>query len=299
MLPLLDRFISRWRRRHWRPSAATSRFATMRPLAVVTGASEGIGRALALEFSRNGHGTLLVARSREGLEETAALIRARGGEALIVAADLATSEGADAIERALEVAGAYADVLVNNAGIGLAGPYVSHEPDAIRHLADLNMRAPADLMRRFLPGMLVRGRGGILNVASLGGLVPGPNQAAYYASKAFLVSLTEAVARECAGHGVQVSVLVPGPVATKFHARMGAERSYYLPILGAQSVEDVARAGYRGLVWGRVLIPAGIIDHLYVLALRLIPHTVTIPVIGWMLRRRSTEGDDASGESGQ
>jgi hypothetical protein len=291
MLDALYSALDRWRRRNWRPGPELQRFATLRPLVVVTGGSEGIGRALAFEFARHGRGVLLVARTKRPLDETAIEIRARHGvEALIAVADLATLEGADEVERALQSSGAYADILVNAAGTGLSGPFAGQPPEELRRLADLNMRGLADLCRRFLPDMLIRGRGGILNVASLGGLVPGPHQAAYYASKAFVVSLTEALAQECRGMGVGISVLVPGPVATNFHARMGAERSYYLAILGVARPERVARNAYVGFVWGRTMIPGGVLDHAHAAALRLLPHTLSVPVIGWMLRRRDSGG---------
>ncbi len=136
-------------------------------------------------------------------------------------ADVTATDAIATIEAALAAHGAYADVLVNSAGIGLSGPFHAHAPEDVVRLIDLNVRALTQLTRHFLPGMRVRGRGGILNVASLGGYTPGPNQAAYYASKAYVLSLTEAIAAETAGEGVRVCALAPGPVNTAFHARMG------------------------------------------------------------------------------
>ncbi len=156
--------------------------------------------------------------------------------------DVTTPDAVAKIEAALAAHGAYADVLVNNAGMGLAGPFHAHPPDDVLRLIDLNVRALSHLTRHFLPGMRVRGRGGILNVASLGGYAPGPNQAVYYASKAYVLSLTEAIAAETAGEGVRVCALAPGPVNTMFHARMGAENAFYR-LLRAAGLGAVRRPG--------------------------------------------------------
>ena len=221
----MNSLMQRWRRRWWRPDpAALAAFDGLKPMVVVTGGSEGIGFELARRFAAAGSDVLLVARSAEVLEQAAAQIRAECKvNAVTLAADLTAPGTVAAIEEALASQGAYADVLVNNAGIGLSGPFHTHAPDAVLRLLDLNVRALTQLTHHFLPGMRTRGRGGILNVASLGGYAPGPNQGAYYASKAYVLSLTEAIAAETAGEGVRVCALAPGPVNTRFHARMGAE----------------------------------------------------------------------------
>jgi short-subunit dehydrogenase len=186
----------------------------------------------------------------------------------------------------LAARGGYADVLVNSAGIGLAGRFGEQSADALTQLVDLNVRALTALTRHFLTGMRVRGRGGILNLASLGGYAPGPNQAAYYASKAYVLSLSEAVAAETAGEGVRVCALAPGPVDTRFHARMGAEGALYRTLLPPASAEAVARAGYLGFALGwRVTIP-GLINPFLALAMRVMPHRLVIPIVGWLLQPR-------------
>jgi short-subunit dehydrogenase len=141
-------------------------------------------------------------------------------------------------------------------------------------------------MHHVLPGMLARGRGGVMNVASLGGLAPGPYQAAYYASKAYVVSLTEAVASEIAGLGVRLTALAPGPVNTGFHAAMGAEHSFYRQLIFPLSPEGTAKAAYRGYVLGRRLVVPGLFNKLLAIALRILPHTLLLPLIGWLLRPR-------------
>ena len=190
--------------------------------------SEGIGLALARRFAAAGNDLILVARRPEPLREAADRIRAEFKvEAFAVPVDVTSPDAIPIIEAALTAHRAYADVLINSAGMGLAGPFHDQAPEAIMQLVDLNVRALTALSRHFLAGMRVRGRGGILNLASLGGYAPGPNQAVYYASKAYVLSFSEAVAAEVAGEGVRISALAPGPVNTRFHARMGAERALY------------------------------------------------------------------------
>jgi short-subunit dehydrogenase len=134
--------------------------------------------------------------------------------------------------------------------------------------------------------MLARGKGGIINVASLGGLVPGPNQGAYYASKAYVISLTRAVAAENAGRGVRLMALAPGPVDTGFHRAMGAELSFYRQLVFALSAEQTARAAYRGYVLGFKLLVPGITGKLLQIALWIIPPALLLPFVGWLLHRR-------------
>ena len=262
-------------------------------MTVVTGASEGIGYALARRFAAAGSDLVLVARRPELLEAAAERIRAEYKvEAVAVPADVTRPEAIAAIEAALAAHRAYADVLVNSAGMGLAGAFLSHPPEAVLRLLDLNVRALTELMRHFLPGMRVRGRGGVLNLASLGGYVPGPYQAVYYASKAYVISLSEAVAAETAGEGVRVSALAPGPVNTELPQAHGQRAQLLsLPRLPA-SAESVAAAGYRGFAFGwRVIVP-GILNPALALAMRILPHRIVIPIVGWLLKR--TDRDPAS-----
>jgi uncharacterized protein len=130
----------------------------------------------------------------------------------------------------------------------------------------------------------VRGRGGILNLASIGAYTPGRNQAAYYASKAYVLSLTEAIAAETAGEGVRVCALAPGPVNTAFHARMGAEDAFYRTFVLPASARFVANAGYLGFMLGlRVTIP-GLINPFLAVAMRIMPHRILVPIVGWLLK---------------
>lgn len=257
------------------------------PVALVTGASEGLGLALAKEFARADHSLLLVARTKSSLAAAAAdIARATGVDVHIHSADLSTKQGCESVERALAKNRLHAEFLVNNAGIGLSGPFVENGGDDLMRLADLNMRALTDLTRRLLPGMIARGSGGVLNVASLGGFLPGPYQAAYYASKAYVISLSEALAQEVAGSKVRVCVLASGPVQTRFHERMGAQRDNYLRFQGVMSVDQVAKSAYVNFMRGRKVIIPGAANMVSALFLRILPHTLLVPFAAWLLRRR-------------
>jgi short-subunit dehydrogenase len=260
----------------------------LRPVAVVTGGSEGIGKAFASELAKAGHDLLLVARNAAQLDAAAhEVVNAAGRRVDTLALDLTTADAPAALLAWLENNKAVAELLVNSAGIGLAGKFQSHTADELHRLADLNVRALTSLIHAVLPGMLERGCGGIINVASLGGHVPGPNQAAYYASKAYVISLTEALAWETRGGGVQITAVAPGPVRTRFHANMGAERSYYLKIMGTVTPERVARAAYRGYCMGLTLVYPRLLDRALALGMRIAPHLILVPFVGWLLRKRN------------
>ena len=291
MANLTERLATAWRRRWWRPDpAALAAYAGLRPVTVVTGASGGIGLALARQFARGQHDLLLIARNAEPLEEAAAAIRADAKvEVVTLALDITATDAIARIEAELARQGAYADVLVNSAGIGLAGPFLAQSPEELDRLVDLNIRALTSLTRHFLAGMRARGRGGVLNLASLGGYTPGPYQAAYYASKAYVMSLSEALAAETAGEGVRVCVLAPGPVATPFHQRMQGESGLYLRLLPVSNPDSVARAGYLAFALGwRVVVP-GVVAPILALAMRLTPHRILVPIVGWLLKPRGPD----------
>jgi short-subunit dehydrogenase len=257
------------------------------PVCLITGASEGIGRELANEFAARGHRLLLVARNEAALAKVCEeLARDHNVTAHAAAADLTKSDYLVRIRDVLNQEGLYVDILVNNAGFGLGGPFAEQDPARIEELCRLNIEALTMLTRSFLPDMLTRARGGVLNVASLGGLLPGPYQAAYYASKAYVISLTEALAHENAGRGVRISAAAPGPVATKFHERMGAANSIYLKLMQPMDPARAARIIHSGFAGRRTIIVPGLLASLNSFGARYMPHAVLTPVIGWILKKR-------------
>lgn len=282
------RVIDLWIARRADPSdVALQAVEHLKPAVVVTGGSRGIGLALARRFAKAGEDVALVARNADPLQEAAAAIEADFGVAVIaMALDVTDPTAPRQIDDELAARGYYVDTLVNSAGMGLAGRFETHDESDVMRLVDLNVMALTRLMRHALPQMLARGRGGVLNVASLGGLAPGPQQAAYYASKAYVISLSEAVASETAGEGVRMSALAPGPVNTTFHERMGAEQAFYRYLIFPLSPERTANAGYRGYVLGHRLIVPGLLNKLLAVCLRILPHRLLSSLVGWLLRPR-------------
>lgn len=285
MISPLERLADAWigRRGTPRPEALAA-IEGSAPAAVVTGGSRGIGKAIAEELARNGQRVLLVARHEAALELARKSVEAIGKRpALALPLDVTEPDAAQRIDAALAAGRLYLDTLVNCAGVGLTGPFAGASATEIDRLIALNMTALTRLTHHALNAMLPRARGSILNVASLGGYVPGPYQAAYYASKSYVVSLTEAVAEEVAGRGVRIAVLAPGPVATSFHRDMGAGDALYLRVLPAMSVERVARSACRGLRLGRRVIVPGIAGPFLAYSLRAFPRPAIRPLIGGLL----------------
>lgn len=190
--------------------------------ALVTGASSGIGADVAREFARRGSNVVLVARRADRLEALADECRAVGVQATVVSVDLASAAGAARLAAALETAGITVDVLVNNAGFGTAGWFAEEDPDRVREEIDLNVLSVVDLTRRYLPGMLARGHGAVVNIASTASFQPVPGMAVYGATKAFVRSFTEALWQETRGTGVRVFAINPGATPTEFFEVAGA-----------------------------------------------------------------------------
>jgi short-subunit dehydrogenase len=248
----------------------------VRPVAVITGASAGIGAELARVFAANGHDLVLVARREQRLRELAEEIAAAGRpKPLVLAIDLAQRDVGAELGRALAANGCDPQYMVNNAGFGLVGRAAELDRAQQLEIVDLNARTLLDLSLSFVDS-LTRHRGGILNVASVAGVMPGPGSAVYYASKAFALSFSEALHQELKPSGVRVTCLCPGPVATEFQLRAGIAESAPNRLLDVPAVK-VAEAGYRGLMRGkRVVVPGLVPKLLFTLVPRIVPKTVLL-----------------------
>ena len=251
---------------------------------LVTGASTGIGRELALIAASKGCSLVLVARSEDKLSELAREVReAHGVHAEVVALDLSDPEAPAALFREMKRRDVEIEVLINNAGFGSLGPF--HETTIERQLSmlRLNVIALTHLTHLFLPPMLERRRGRILNVASTAGLQPGPWMAVYYASKAYVLSFTEAIAEELRGTGVTSTALLPGPTSTQFQSRAEMAGSRLIR-LGMADARSVAEAGYRGMEAGRAVVIPGISNKALSLVVRLSPRWAVRRVVSWLNR---------------
>ncbi len=254
--------------------------ASRRPVALITGASMGIGLELAKLAAADGHDLILVARSDQRLTALAAELRAaHGANATIVPADLAEPAAPARITDALRKAGLEVEVLVNCAGFGSTGPYWRSDRDRELSMIQVNVTALADLTHRLLGGMVERKRGRVLNVASTAGFVPGPNMATYYATKAFVVSFTEALAHELRGTGVTATALCPGPVATAFSKVAGNDQSILFRV-GVDRPERVAALGWNAMNRGRAIVVTGWTNKLAAFGVRFSPRVVARAMAG-------------------
>jgi short-subunit dehydrogenase len=253
---------------------------------LITGASAGIGTELARVFASNGHRVALVARRADRLKTLSGEITAAGGAApIVIPCDLEQPDAGDKIAAALTAEGVEVEFVVNNAGFGLFGNAI--EMDRVEQLGiiALNIRAVTDLSLRFSE-QLIRHRGGILNVGSIAGFLPGPGMAVYYASKAYVLSFSEALRRELAPRGVRVTVLCPGPVPSEFQARAGFEPGFDSAVLNV-SASDVAQAGYRGLMANKRAVLPGLGIKIVPFLLRLFPRGFILGAVGrFQLRKR-------------
>ncbi len=278
--PITDLYVSRYVLHKAKPQASDKV-----PAVVITGGSRGIGKALAKLFAQEGHTVILIARGEEGLREAAEDILKADPSAVVrtLALDITAPDAVSRLKAGVSDHGCMIDVLVNNAGLGAAGLFLNQTPDELDALLALNVSALTRLTRAVLPDLLAEARGGIINIGSLGGYTPGPQQAAYYASKAYVQSLTEAVAFECRGRGVRILVAMPGPVGTQFHSQMGANNAIYRWILPAHTPDGVARAILRAYWLGRTTTVPGIINKCLAIGARFLPHPLLLPLINALL----------------
>jgi short-subunit dehydrogenase len=250
--------------------------------ALVTGASQGIGADIARELSRRGHRVVLVARSADKLQELADELRAQGGLADVLTVDLADRSARAVLPARLIKLGVTIDVLVNNAGFSTMGRVSEADPETEMQMVEVDVVAVVDLCTRFIRGMVERGRGAVLNVASTAAFQPLPGQAGYGAGKAFVLSYTQSLVGELKGTGVTATALCPGPVHTGFGERAGfskvdAEKA--LPsVLWVESAA-VAKAAVEGLDKGRMVVIPGAANRVAAAMAQVTPRTLLLPVL--------------------
>ena len=265
-------------------STATAPAARATKTALVTGASGGIGLHLAECFARDGHHVVLVARSAPRLEALAAGLRQRFGVPVtVIPADLERPEGPAQVHAAVQTQGLTLDALVNNAGYGVYGEFKRSALDAELGTMQLNMAALVSLSKLFLPDLLAR-RGQLLNVASTAAFQPGPYMAVYFATKAFVLSFTEAIAAELEGTGVQVMALCPGPTASGFQDRAAMQASALVRGKRLPSAESVAMAGYAALQRGTRVHITGALNWLMAQGVRFTPRRVVTALVKLQIR---------------
>ena len=247
----------------------------MTGVAVITGASAGLGVEFARQLAKRGHRLVLAARRKERLDELAAEL----GNARAVAIDLSKFGAAAELMANVQAAGEQVELLVNNAGFGLIGPFAELDAAREREMIDLNVGALTDLCRAVAPGMIARKSGGILNVGSTAAFQPGPKMAVYFATKAFVLSLTEALHEELKPHGIKVSCLCPGPTRTEFGEVAGFGGNSLFDRM-AMRADEVVRQGLKGLDRNRAVVVTGWLNKVTEASTRFAPRPVARKIAG-------------------
>ena len=247
----------------------------MTKVALITGASAGLGAEFARQLSKRGHRLVLAARRKERLEDLAKEL----GNARAVAVDLSNKDAAAKLMADVAANGETVELLVNNAGFGLIGKFAELDAGRLRQMIDLNVGALTDLCRAVAPGMIERKSGGIINVASTAAFQPGPKMAVYFATKAFVLSLSEALHEELKPHGVKVSCLCPGPTRTEFGDVAGFGGNGIFDRV-AMNAAEVVEAGLHGFDSNRAVVIPGLINKLGAASTRFAPRSVVRKIAG-------------------
>jgi hypothetical protein len=260
-------------------------------LALITGASRGIGEAFAQLLAEQGYRLVIVARSEGELNRVSGVLGSKHETTVVpIRFDLCEPYAGAALAKELEGRGLTPDVIVNNAGFGLLGPVAELPLDEQLGMIDVNVRVLTELSLRFLPGLLAgEGRRGSINIASLASLLPGPNMAVYYATKAYVLSFSEALGAEVKGRGVTVTAVCPGMVPTGFQARAGMEACMAYRLAPKTSARDVALAGWAGFQRGDRVVYPGAVTRLSALAIQAVPHRVLLPLMRSAFGSRKTQ----------
>jgi uncharacterized protein len=249
------------------------------PAIVITGAASGVGREIARMAALEGAFLLLVDRSCQQLSDFVIELAAYDVKTAAYCIDVAGSDAVSSIESALSERELYCDVLVNSAGFGVFGPAAEVPDSAQMNLLDVNVRAMTELTLHFLPAMVARRRGGVLNVGSITGYAPGPNMAVYYASKAFVNSFSAALASELAGTGVTVTCLAPGVVTTPFFERCSAGQARLFNLMPQSNAFETAAAGWLGFKAGKRLVIPKLTNQFVVTIGKLLPQSLLLRLV--------------------
>ena len=247
----------------------------MKKVALITGASAGLGVEFARQLSKRGHALVLVARRKERLEELAKEL----GNARAVAIDLSKPNATAKLLADLEAAGEEVEILVNNAGFGLIGRFAELDAKRERQMIDLNVGTLTDLCRAVAPQMINRKSGAILNVASTAAFQPGPKMAVYFATKAYVLSLSEALHEELKPHGVHVTCLCPGPTRTEFGEVAGFGGNGLFDRV-AMEAPEVVEAGLKSLDRNQAVVVAGVVNKIGAASTRFAPRSVVRKIAG-------------------
>jgi uncharacterized protein len=250
---------------------------------LITGASGGIGYELAKLFARDHYDLVLVARSRDKLAQVAAELQPAAVSVKTIALDLGQPFAAKSLFDQLR--GMTVDILINNAGFGCYGDFAEMPEEEIMGQINLNVTALTELSRFFLPAMIARHSGRIMNVASTAGFQPGPLMAVYYATKAYVISFSEAIANEVEHSGVTVTCFCPGATHTGFAKRARTENARLFKQFGAMSAKTVAQRGYRAVMEGHTLAISGVHNWLVAQSTRLAPRKMVTAVSRWVAEK--------------
>ncbi len=256
---------------------------------LITGASTGIGYELAKLFARDRYNLVLVARNRQKLEELASLLQKEYQvNTTVIAKDLSLTDSPQELYDEINNQGIEIDILINNAGFGAYGAFAETDWAREARMSQLNMISLAHLTKLFLPSMLEKGRGKIMNVASTAAFLPGPFMALYYASKAFVLSFSEALNKELEGSGITVTALCPGATETEFskRAKMEKARLFASNLIVMMSAAEVARQGYVGFMKGKPVIVTGLSNKVMTLGIRFSPRSWVLGLVHWIMSKR-------------
>jgi short-subunit dehydrogenase len=266
---------------------------TARPVALITGASAGIGAALAREAANDGHDLVLVARRREPMEALAAELKSTGAEITVISADLGRQDAAAALMKTVEQRGLVVDTLINSAGLGDTGRFDQENPERILSMLQVNVIALTELTRLVLPQMVARKRGKVMLLSSTAAFQPGPGMAVYYATKSYVLSFGRAIDYELRGTGVTITTVCPGPTISEFTevANMQGVALFNAPV-PVMTAAEVARQGYAALKAGRRQIITGLINRIMATSTRFAPTAISLAIAAHLNRPRSAGGNN-------